>query len=82
MKLCTNIIGRIYLLIATKLICIVAMKPSITISVTHMPAVKSELLLPTITLYVKPHPKLLIPEFIIYIYIASEHQPYKYIPLL
>jgi hypothetical protein len=58
------------------------MKPSITISVTHMPAVKYALLLPTITLNVKPHPKLLIPEVIIYTYIASEHQPYKYIPLL
>ena len=69
-------------MIATKLICVVAMKPSITISVTHMPAVKSGVLVPTITLYVKPHHKLLIPDVILYTYIASEYQPYKYISLL
>ena len=69
-------------MIATKLICIVAMKPSITKSVTHIPAVKSETLLPKITLYVKPHPKLLLPEIILFTYIASEQHPYEYSPLL
>jgi len=69
-------------LIATKLICIVAMKPSIKISVTHKPAVESGLLRPTITFCMKPHPKSLLPEVILCTYIASEHQPYKYITQL
>lgn len=58
------------------------MKSSTTMSLTHMPAVKSGVLLPTITLYVEPHPKLLIPEVVLYTDIVSEHQPYKYNPVL
>lgn len=63
------------------MICIVVMKLSIMLSVTDKPAAKSEVLLPTKTLYVQLHPKLLLPEAILY-RVASEHQPYNYIPLL